>query len=534
MCTPFSRATGFSLASASSEVSRRPSSRATWWVVPVGLPVVVDIGRVDRHDLALEAALGPRPLRALLRLEPELVAVGAGDAPLVGDALRALELRRELVVLAVRRRWSGGRSRRAPPRRAGPGSSTRRRTRARRRRRPTSRATPRGWSPVATSRTGCRRCVPATSSGSPALSHAVRAMLNVCSPTWLTQPPMTWPTSAGIDARPLDHGSLHGAEQVDRVHGGQAAVAAPERRADGFDDDDVVVGDRSPRCLLDRSATAKLGADRGPDRTGAGSDPDPGAMMQRVRRQPRSVGCSPRSVLAACSSGGSRDRPASTVDVDRDAADAPSTTAHDRADRPPRPSTSTTLAAVDHDDRVPPTRADPTAPGHARRRRRRRRCSRTVTVSSAGCTDHVIFGFIAQGRRDLRAARVAYEHGAVQPTTRRARRSRSPAPRSSSCAARPPTATTSRSGTHDVHRARSASLRQGRSHVREIVETGDFEGVLTWVIGLDSAAPVPRHRHDGPARRVDRRDHVLVSRRDRLQRQSRMTLPKVASDATRS
>ena len=31
--------------------------------------------------------------------------------------------------------------------------------------------------------------VAATSSGMPAESHAVRAMLNVCSPTWLTQPP---------------------------------------------------------------------------------------------------------------------------------------------------------------------------------------------------------------------------------------------------------------------------------------------------------------------------------------------------------
>src|SRR4051794_32022574 len=39
--------------------------------------------------------------------------------------------------------------------------------------------------------------VAAISSGIPAASHAVRALLNVCSPTWLTQPPMSWPTSAG-------------------------------------------------------------------------------------------------------------------------------------------------------------------------------------------------------------------------------------------------------------------------------------------------------------------------------------------------
>jgi hypothetical protein len=29
----------------------------------------------------------------------------------------------------------------------------------------------------------------------------------------------------------------------------------------------------------------------------------------------------------------------------------------------------------------------------------------------------------------------------------------------------------------------------GANHVKEIVETGDFEGVLTWVIGLDSKRP---------------------------------------------
>ena len=38
VCTPFSRATGFSVASFSSVVSRRPSSRLTVCVVPVGLP----------------------------------------------------------------------------------------------------------------------------------------------------------------------------------------------------------------------------------------------------------------------------------------------------------------------------------------------------------------------------------------------------------------------------------------------------------------------------------------------------------------
>src|SRR5919112_1242554 len=39
--------------------------------------------------------------------------------------------------------------------------------------------------------------VAATERGSPAVSQAVRATLNDCSPTWVTHPPTTWPTRAG-------------------------------------------------------------------------------------------------------------------------------------------------------------------------------------------------------------------------------------------------------------------------------------------------------------------------------------------------
>jgi len=41
------------------------------------LPVGVDIRRVDGKHLALESAFRPRVLRALLRMQTELVAVGA-------------------------------------------------------------------------------------------------------------------------------------------------------------------------------------------------------------------------------------------------------------------------------------------------------------------------------------------------------------------------------------------------------------------------------------------------------------------------
>src|SRR5260370_38270305 len=46
--------------------------------------------------------------------------------------------------------------------------------------------------------------VPATLIGSPADSHAVREMLNDCSPAWGTHPPAPCPASAGaVPARPV-------------------------------------------------------------------------------------------------------------------------------------------------------------------------------------------------------------------------------------------------------------------------------------------------------------------------------------------
>ena len=73
-------------------VSRRPSSRATRWVVPVGLPSSPTSGASMGEDLAAVAVLGPGLGGAVLRQLAELVAVGPGDSPLLGDALGALEL----------------------------------------------------------------------------------------------------------------------------------------------------------------------------------------------------------------------------------------------------------------------------------------------------------------------------------------------------------------------------------------------------------------------------------------------------------
>jgi hypothetical protein len=49
------------------------------------------------------------------------------------------------------------------------------------------------------------------------------------------------PHLARIDAGPLHRLTLHGAEQLGRVHGGEAAVALAERRAHRLDHDDVAV-----------------------------------------------------------------------------------------------------------------------------------------------------------------------------------------------------------------------------------------------------------------------------------------------------
>ncbi len=64
--------TGLRLASASSVVSRRPSSRVIVWV-PFTSPLSSTRRRFDRDDLGVEATLGPRHRGAVLRLLAERV-----------------------------------------------------------------------------------------------------------------------------------------------------------------------------------------------------------------------------------------------------------------------------------------------------------------------------------------------------------------------------------------------------------------------------------------------------------------------------
>ena len=50
----------------------------------------------------------------------------------------------------------------------------------------------------------------------------------------------------------------------------------------------------------------------------------------------------------------------------------------------------------------------------------------------------------------------------------------------------------------------------GTHHVRNVVETGDFEGVVTWVIGLDAQRPFLVTTPNAPPTPVARRSLVIA------------------------
>ena len=117
--------------------------------------------------------------------------------------------------------------------------------------------------------------VAATVNGNPAASQALRVMFNVCSPTWLTQPPTTWPTSLGSMPVRSMIARLNRAEHLGGMHGGQAAAALPDGSADGIDDHDIRHGPdgscASGRTLLTASARATRRSGDGPRRSPEGS-----------------------------------------------------------------------------------------------------------------------------------------------------------------------------------------------------------------------------------------------------------------------
>ena len=240
MWTPSGRATGFSSASFSRLVSRSPSSRLTVWVLPVGLPSSSRSG-ASMGTIWVPKRSSSQALRGvLLGAQAEGVGVVARDAPLVGDALRPLELRRHLVLREVRpgdrdpeaevlaaagadrdtahhldAAGDGGVDRPAAHQRRGQVGGLLRRPAL-----------------GVDGGVGDRERQPGAQPGGAADVEGLLAHLAHAAGDDLAH-------LGRVDPRPLHDRLLDGGEQVGGVDGGEAPVALPDGGADGFDDHDI-------------------------------------------------------------------------------------------------------------------------------------------------------------------------------------------------------------------------------------------------------------------------------------------------------
>ena len=211
-----------------------------------GLPLVVDVGRVDRQHLPLEPPLRPGLLRPLLGRQAELVAVRAGDAPVVGDPLRRFELRDVLVGLEVA---LGQRPARAGLDRRAERHPAHRLHAAPERGVDHARRDQRGGQVRGLLRRSTLRVDRGGGDGDREPGRQPRGAGNVERLlTGLAHAPADdLPDVLGVDAGALHGGALHGTEELGGVDGREPTVAAPERGADGFDEDDVgVLGHGQP------------------------------------------------------------------------------------------------------------------------------------------------------------------------------------------------------------------------------------------------------------------------------------------------
>lgn len=110
----------------------------------------------------------------------------------------------------------------------------------------------------------------------------------------------------------------------------------------------------------------------------------------------------------------------------------------------------------------------------------------SVTVTASACGDHVMFGFVEK-QGGTPSCDVAYSNGPfVSDASGAAVTVRGAAFLTVRC--------TPAYG-HDFESGRTTYTGptridpSGVRHVRELVETGDFEGVVTWVVGLDTKRP---------------------------------------------
>ena len=217
--------------------------------VGVGPRMLVARQLADRHELVGEAPLrvGRRP--ALLRLERERVLVLARDLPALGDVLARLPIDSSGNISSMR-----GLGNRQPsvvsqivwlPRgnaRSGFAITSGARlidsTPPATKRSPSPAAT--AWhapttadSPDAQSRL---TVTPATDSGSPARSAAMRATFRLSSPAWLAQPSQTSSISPAATPDALDGRSDRRRRKIVRPHPCERAAVAADRSANGGED----------------------------------------------------------------------------------------------------------------------------------------------------------------------------------------------------------------------------------------------------------------------------------------------------------
>ena len=78
---------------------------------------------------------------------------------------------------------------------------------------------------------------PATESGSPASSAAMRATLRLSSPAWFAQPNQTSSISPVGNTGAVDGRADRERREIVRTHARQRAAVAPDRRANPCEDD---------------------------------------------------------------------------------------------------------------------------------------------------------------------------------------------------------------------------------------------------------------------------------------------------------
>ena len=303
VCTPSSRATGLSVASFSSDVSRQAFVAVDVVRGAGGLAVVVEVGRVDREHLALEPALAATRVAARTCDSSPKWSQSSRVMPHL-SAMRSAASNWVTYSYCAKYDFVSGRP--GPFCTATPSGmrlidSTPQPSR--RRRRPTATSAAARFVACCDDPHCASTVVAAVSIGRPAASHAVRVMSKVCSPVWVTQPPTTWPTAWGRSrcARWLASSRWRGGRRGARR---QATVAATERRAGGFDDDDIGVGEGTHGRMVSPGPSyagplrrcgpdGRAGMPRYPGRDG----PRSGGARASARSRPRGGG------RAACSPG---------------------------------------------------------------------------------------------------------------------------------------------------------------------------------------------------------------------------------------